>query len=129
MGNRKLLSLNTYNYRRGGSDAVFLDHDAMFKKMGWETAVMTMQHPKNLPSEWESFFVEEMEFGHKYPLWKKGAMASKVIYSLEAKRKLSALIAQFKPTVAHAHCIYHHILANDLKNQPLVILFFHPSHT
>ena len=106
---KNLLSLNTYHYRRGGSDAVFFEHNTMFKKMGWETAVMTMQHPKNLPSEWESFFVEEMEFGHKYPLWKKAAMASKVIYSLEAKRKLSALIEQFKPTVAHAHCIYHHL--------------------
>ena len=41
----KLLSLNTYNYRRGGSDAVFFDHDALFREACWETAVFTMQHP------------------------------------------------------------------------------------
>ena len=27
----RLLSLNTYNYRRGGSDVVFLEHHAMFR--------------------------------------------------------------------------------------------------
>lgn len=105
----RLLSLNTYNYRRGGSDVVFLEHDAMFQARGWETAVMTMHHPKNLPSRWGHFFADEIEFGHEYGAMQKLQMAGKVIYSHEAKRKISALLDAFPADVAHAHCIYHHL--------------------
>ena len=105
----KLLSLNTYNYRRGGSDAVFLDHDALFREMGWETAVFTMHHPKNEPSLWSPYFADELEFGHAYSIWNKMAMAGKVIYSWEARNKLAKLLDKFTPDIAHAHCIYHHL--------------------
>lgn len=104
-----LLSLNTYHYRRGGSDVVFFEHDAMFRRLGWDTAVMAMHHPKNEPSPWSEFFVDEIEFGHEYGLIQKIAMAGKVIYSLEARCKLENLLQRFKPDVAHAHCIYHHL--------------------
>ncbi|MCG3170764.1 MAG: D-inositol-3-phosphate glycosyltransferase [Pseudomonadales bacterium] len=105
----RLLSLNTYNYRRGGSDVVFLEHDAMFRACGWDTAVMTMHHPKNEPSPWSRFFADEIEFGHEYRVMNKLAMAGKVIYSGEARRKISALLDEFPADVAHAHCIYHHL--------------------
>lgn len=105
----RLLSLNTYHYRRGGSDAVFFEHDALFRGLGWDTAVMTMHHPKNEPSPWSRFFADEIEFGHDYGVLDKLAMAGKVIYSGEAKRKLSALLGEFPADVAHAHCIYHHL--------------------
>ena len=36
-------------------------------------------------------------------------MAGKVIYSVEARRKLTRLLGNFAPDIAHAHCIYHHI--------------------
>jgi glycosyltransferase involved in cell wall biosynthesis len=105
----KLLSLNTYNYRRGGSDVVFLEHDAMFRAQGWDTAVMTMLHPKNEASPWSRFFADEIEFGHEYGALDRLAMAGKVIYSGEARRKISALLDEFPADVAHAHCIYHHL--------------------
>lgn len=105
----KLLSLNSYNYRRGGSDAVFFDHDALFREAGWKTAVFTMHHPKNEPSVWSSYFADELEFGHAYSLWQKITMAGKVIYSWEARKNLGRLLDIFSPDVAHAHCIYHHL--------------------
>ncbi|WP_310448391.1 glycosyltransferase [Thiobacillus sp.] len=104
-----LLSINTYHYRRGGSDAVFFEHDALFRGAGWDTAVMTMHHPKNEASPWSEFFVDELEFGHAYGLLQKLLMAGKVIYSAEARQKLDKLLARFQPDVAHVHCIYHHI--------------------
>lgn len=105
----RLLSLNTYNYRRGGSDVVFLEHDAMFRSSGWDTAVMTMHHPKNEPSQWSRFFADEIEFGHEYGMLDRLAMAGKVIYSGEARHKISALLDEFPADVAHVHCIYHHL--------------------
>ncbi len=105
----RLLSLNTYYYRRGGSDVVFFEHNALFRGLGWQTAVMAMHHPKNEPSPWSLLFVDEIEFGHEYSLRDKIVMVGKVIYSWEAKRKLAALLDAFPADVAHAHCIYHHL--------------------
>ena len=105
----KLLSLNSYHYRRGGSDVVYLEHDAMFRALGWQTAQMAMHHPKNEPSDWSRFFVDELEFGHDYGLFDKLVMATKVVYSFEARKRLSALLDVFAADVAHVHCIYHHL--------------------
>ncbi len=105
----RLLSLNSYHYRRGGSDVVYMEHDAIFQAMGWETAVMSMKHPRNLPSPWSQYFVDELEFGQASGLIDKAVKASKVIYSFEAQRKLRGLLGVFRPDVAHLHCIYHHL--------------------
>lgn len=121
----KLLSLNNYNYRRGGSDVVFLDHDEMFENAGWETAVFTMNHPRNQPSPWSEFFVDELEFGHEYGILDKILMAGKVVYSLEAKRKVSDLLDRFSADIAHAHCIYHHLSPSvlvELKRRSIPIV-------
>ena len=104
-----LLSINNYHYRRGGADAVYLDHDALFRGAGWDTACFAMQHAKNLPSEFAAYFVEEIEFGESYGLAERLSMAAKIIWSREARRKLAQLIAAVRPDVAHVHCVYHHI--------------------
>ncbi len=105
----RLLSVNSYHYRRGGSDVVYLDHAALLESQDWENAFFSMRHPNNLPTAWSRFFVDEIEFGHSYSLAQKFAMAGKVVYSLEAQRKLAGLLREYRPDVAHLHCIYHHL--------------------
>ncbi len=122
----KLLSLHNYHYRRGGAEAVFLEHDALFRQKGWETAVFSMHHPKNEPSPWQEYFVNELEFGHQYSRWQKITMAGKVVYSWEARTKLKRLLDRFQPDIAHAHSIYHHISPSVLsllkhQNIPVVL--------
>jgi len=106
---RRLLSLNTYFYRRGGSEAVFFDHDELFRDLGWDTAMFAMRHPENFDSPWSEYFVDELEFGHAYGLTQKLKMAGKVIYSFEAKNKLARLLQSFTPDIAHGHLLYHHL--------------------
>ena len=84
----KILSVNNYHYRRGGSDVVYFEHAALMEKLGWQNGFFSMKHPKNYETPWSRFFVDEIEFGHAYSLPAKVAMASKVIYSFEARRKL-----------------------------------------
>jgi glycosyltransferase involved in cell wall biosynthesis len=104
-----LLSLNSYHYRRGGADVVYFEHEAMFRELGWQTAHMSMHHPRNEASPWSNYFVDEIEFGHAYSPFDKLAMATKVVYSFEARRKLASLLDSFRADVAHVHCIYHHL--------------------
>lgn len=110
----RLLSLNSYHYRRGGSDAVYFEHEALFASLGWDVAHMAMHHPRNVESPWQDYFVDELEFEHRYGPWQKLAMAGKVIYSVEARRKLGQLLDRFAADIAHVHCIYHHLSASVL---------------
>ena len=87
----RLLSLNSYHYRRGGSDAVYLEHDSLFHENGWQTASFSMKHKNNLDSQWSKYFVDELEFGSDYTITQKIQMAGKVIYSFEARRKIQKI--------------------------------------
>jgi len=105
----KLLSINNYYYRRGGAEVVFLEHNRSLQEIGWQVIPFAMRHKKNLPSEWEKYFSDEIEFGENYSLWQKAIMTSKVIYSFEAQKKISRLIDAVQPDIAHAHNVYHHL--------------------
>ncbi|MFK3666417.1 glycosyltransferase family 4 protein [Ochrobactrum teleogrylli] len=105
----RLLAINNYFYRRGGAEAVFLDHIKLFSEIGWETAPFAMQHPDNFASDWSSYFVSEIEYGRQSGLLTKVAQAGKIIYSWEARDRIKALIERFRPNVAHAHNVYHHL--------------------
>lgn len=105
----RLLSINNYHYRRGGAEVVFFEQNRLFSEIGWEIASFCMKHEKNLPSSWDRYFVDEIEFGQAYSLMDKAVMAQKVIFSFEARSKVAAVCGAFKPDVAHAHNIYHHI--------------------
>ncbi len=105
----KLLSINNYHYPRGGAEVVFLEQNRLFAQTDWEVVTFCMQHSKNLSSDWEEYFVDEIEFGEDYSLWEKIQLAPKTLYSFEAKKKVSELVAATKPDIAHCHNIYHHI--------------------
>ena len=105
----RLLSINNYHYRRGGAEVVFLEQNRLLEEAGWQVVPFAMQHPLNLPSAWESYFVEEIEFGRDYTFLEKIRRGTKVVYSHEARAKLRRLLDAVQPQIAHVHNIYHHI--------------------
>ena len=104
-----LLSINNYYYRRGGAEVVFLEQNRLFEEIGWQVVPFAMQHSKNLPSVWQDYFIDEIEFGNDYSLAEKIVNTGKIIYSFEARKKIAALAEKTQPDIAHAHNIYHHI--------------------
>lgn len=104
-----LLAINNYFYRRGGAEAVFFDHMAMFAAIGWEVMPFAMQHELNEPSPWAEYFPSEIEYGRRTSPLRTLQQAASVIYSFEAQRKLSQMIDRARPTIAHAHNVYHHL--------------------
>ena len=62
----RILQAHKFFYRRGGAEAVFLDTIAGLRERGHEVAEFSMQHPKNLPSDYNGYFVSELpELGKK----------------------------------------------------------------
>lgn len=106
---KKLLSVNNYHYRRGGAEKVFLEHNDMFERCGWNVVPFAMKHSNNLYSEWEKYFPDEIEFGKRYGYLQKILLASKVIYSLESSRRIDALLDKIQFDICHCHNIYHHL--------------------
>ena len=109
-----LLNINSYHYRRGGSDVVYLEHAALLESLGWQNGFFSMHHPKNMATPWDKYFIDELEFGHDYSPWQKIVMATKSIYSFEAQAKLRRLLDDYRPDIAHSHCIYHHLTPSIL---------------
>ena len=105
----RLLNINSYHYRRGGADVVYLEHAKLFESLGWDIAYFAMHHPNNLPVADSKYFVDEIQIGQEYSLLEKVVKATQVVYSFEAQRKIRQLIADRRPDVAHLHNIYHHI--------------------
>jgi hypothetical protein len=68
-----------------------------------------MQHPKNLPSKYSNYFASEMpELLEQQNFISKLTSLKRFFYSSEIKHKLTSLIEEEKPQIAHIHGAYHH---------------------
>lgn len=108
----KILMCNTFNYLRGGADRCFLDMKALLEQHGHDVIPFCMHHDKNLPSEFEQFFVSQVDF----PSLLKGSgiigklkVLERVVYSRESKQKIEAIIEATQPDLVHIHGIAHEI--------------------
>ncbi|MBI1890582.1 MAG: glycosyltransferase family 4 protein [Burkholderiales bacterium] len=104
-----LLSINNYYYRRGGAETVFLEQNRLFEEIGWNIVPFAMRHTKNEPSKWAHYFVDEIEFGENYNFAQKAVRAQKITFSFEARRNIVRLLKEVRPSIAHAHNVYHHL--------------------
>ena len=121
----RLLSINNYYYRRGGSEAVYFEHNQLFEAAGWEVVPFSMHNALNLPSPWSRHFVSDTAADQGSTLGKL-ARAATAIYSREAARRIREVLAEAHPDVAHAHNIYHHLSPSVLvelrrRNIPVVL--------
>ncbi|MBN2884936.1 glycosyltransferase [Patescibacteria group bacterium] len=104
----KILQVNKFHYPRGGADRYYLDLSESLSKAGHELAFFAMHHPKNLKTKWSKYFVSRVSFNED--IWKYAwKIPGRLLYSLEAKRKFSALLKDFQPDVIHCHNIYHQL--------------------
>jgi glycosyltransferase involved in cell wall biosynthesis len=104
-----LLSINNYFYPRGGAEVLFLEQNRILEDAGWQVVPFAMRHPQNLPTPWAEYFPDEIEFGRSYSARMKLLHAQRVIFSLQARARLHALLKRAQPRIAHVHNIYHHI--------------------
>ncbi len=123
----KILQINKFYYRKGGADQHFLDLVSLLKEQGNEVSVFSMRDKNNEKTEDEKYFVSHREFG-KFNL-NAYLRPLKTIYSYEAKRKITKLIKDKKPEIAHLHLIYHHLTPSILpvlkKNKIPVVATIH----
>ncbi|MDZ4069424.1 MAG: glycosyltransferase [Tabrizicola sp.] len=103
-----ILSINAYHYPRGGADVVYLNHARLMEEHGWLNKFFSMHHAENLPSDESIYFAEEIDYAKRTSAIRKAVDATRIIYSLEARQKISALLDAHPIDIAHVHSIYHH---------------------
>ncbi|MBI5798452.1 MAG: glycosyltransferase family 4 protein [Candidatus Yonathbacteria bacterium] len=105
----KILQINKFYHLRGGAERYMLTLSHLLEEHGHTVIPFAMQHPNNLPSPYQEYFVFPVDT-HASPWSAAGiAAAARVLWSREAERKMEALILKTKPDIAHLHLIYHHL--------------------
>lgn len=54
----KILQINVFNYRKGGSEVVYFSTMELLRMHGEEVVNFALRWPENYPSEYESYFPE-----------------------------------------------------------------------
>jgi glycosyltransferase involved in cell wall biosynthesis len=114
MKSRRLtvLMIDKYYFIKGGAERYYFELKAVLESHGHRVIPFSMAHPENQPSEFESFFVSNIDF-HARSLWQKIRLSfrvfGRILYSIEARRRLERLIRRVRPDVAHLHMIDHQL--------------------
>ena len=103
-----VLAVNKFHYRLGGVETYHLGLIALLEGRGHPVAAFAMQHPRNELSPWAPYFVSAVDYADARP-WARLRAAARALYSLEARRRLGALLRAFRPDVAHLQHIYRQL--------------------
>lgn len=104
----KVLSVNKFYYRKGGSEAYFFGLNQLLQENEIEVIPFSMKDKNNLPSNYEKYFIENIDYSNMNFI-SKIKNSTKLIYSLEAKNKINKLIEEVHPDIAHLHIFQHQL--------------------
>ena len=99
----KILMVNKFLYPRGGSESYMLYLSEYLKKMGHEIEFFGMYDENNTVGNSLGLYTSNMDF-HSKGL-KRFLYPFKIIYSIEAKKKIMRVIDDFKPDIVHMNNI------------------------
>lgn len=110
----KILMLNKFFYIKGGSETYYFSLKKLLEENGHEVIDFSMNDDKNFESKYSEFFVSGVDYNKKQSLFSKIKAGIKIVYSIEAKRKLEKLIKKTKPDIAHLHIFQHQLSTSVL---------------
>ena len=106
-----VLMIDKYYFIKGGAERYVFDLTAALERHGHRVVPFSMQHGHNRKTPYASFFVRPIEFHVRgiRKIFAALSIASRVLYSFHAQRKLARLIRRVRPDIAHVHMIDHQI--------------------
>lgn len=109
-----ILQANKFFYARGGAETVLFETIDGLRARDHHVAEFAMHHPKNLPSDYSSYFASEVpELLGQQSLAAQWKTFERLFYSSEINAKLTALVKNEKIQIAHFHNMYHHLSASS----------------
>ena len=105
----RILLVNKFFYRKGGSETYLFALAEGLRAMGHEVAFFSMNHPKNYQTEWNRYFVSEKDYNGDISVFRKVHEALTIAYSPEAKHRFETLLENFRPNVIHLNLVHRQI--------------------
>ena len=122
----RVLFCNKYNYRFSGTEVYLFELMELMRSNGHEVALFSMADDRGEPTPYDRHFVPHIDFKGDLSWQQKARGAAHLIYSTEARRRIRAMIQDFKPDVAHIRSIYHHLSPSilwELRAQNVPVLY------
>ena len=121
-----ILHINKFHYLRGGSETVYFGTANILESHGHKSLFFSMHHPENIPCETSNYFMPYVDLDAPA----KGVInqikaAGRILYSLEAKKRLSMLLNEYPVDIAHLHNIHHQIspsILHSLKKRRIPVV-------
>ena len=104
----KILLINKFYYNRGGDCVAVINTEQLLKAKGHEVAVFSMKYAQNLPSDWETYFPDEINFSTHNP-FAIFRTVSRLFKPKDVAKQFNKLLDDFKPDVVHLHNIHSYI--------------------
>jgi glycosyltransferase involved in cell wall biosynthesis len=122
----RILFCNKYNYPFSGTEVYLFQAMELLRSKGHEVALFSMADPRGRPTPYDHHFMPHAEFKSPSGWFHKLGLAGRAIYSQEARRRIRAMIAEFRPDVAHVRNVYHHLSPSilwELKAQKVPVVY------
>ena len=104
----QILLANKFFYEKGGAEKSLFETARLLQGKGHQTRFFSMHHFRNRHCADAAHFVSEVDYDDTR--WSmKLKSAARMLYSLEATRKLGGLLDEHRIDVAHLNNIYHQI--------------------
>ena len=111
-----------------GAERYLMELYSLLRARGDHVIPFSMKHEKNHPSEYADGFIENIDYDlprslRTFPRDVKTGL--RLIYSPEARRKISTLIDKTSPDIAHLHNIYYQLTPSilpEIKKRGIPIL-------
>lgn len=103
----KILLINKFLFKKGGSETYVFKLGETLQEYGHSVEYFGLQNSENIVGNSINSFVSEIDFSKGI---KKNLFAPfRIIYSIEARRKLRKVLESFKPDVVHFNNIQFHL--------------------
>jgi glycosyltransferase involved in cell wall biosynthesis len=122
----RILYCNKYNYPFSGTEVYLFEAMDLMRSMGHVVALFSMADSRGKPTPYDRHFMPNIDFKMQSGWFQKARVAGRAIYSREARRRIRAMIAEFRPDVAHVRNIYHHLSPSilwELKAQNIPVVY------
>ena len=113
----KVLYVNKYFWKKGGSEVVMFQERQAALDAGLEVVDFSVIDPRNQPSPYADWFVKADDYSDPDPdsaaasrgKWGLLKTAVRFVHNSEVTQRIAELVDKERPQVAHLHNIYHQL--------------------
>ena len=114
----KILMVHKFFYVEGGAERYIFNLTDLLQSKGHQVIPFAAHHPNNYDTPYDKYFADSFTSGthlKRQSIVNKTRSVLQFISNRDAQKKLTQLIRDTKPDVAHVHSIYHHLTPSILQ--------------